>query len=56
LYVVYVCKEYADVIWDNDITYLVDKIEKVKMEAVRIVTGGHSVSLIDRSARLDAFR
>ena len=38
--------EYADVIWDNDITYQVDKIEKVKMEAARIVTGGHSVSLI----------
>jgi hypothetical protein len=32
--------EYADVIWDNDITYLVDKIEKVQMEAARIVTVG----------------
>ena len=32
--------EYADVIWDNNITYLVDKIEKVQMEAARIVTGG----------------
>ena len=32
--------EYADVIWDNNITYLVDKIEKVQMEASRIVTGG----------------
>jgi hypothetical protein len=31
--------EYADVIWDNNITYLVDKIEKVQMEAARIVTG-----------------
>jgi hypothetical protein len=31
--------EYADVIWDNNITYLVDKIEKVQMEADRIVTG-----------------
>ena len=30
--------EYADVIWDNNITYLVDKIEKVQMEAARIVT------------------
>jgi hypothetical protein len=32
-------KMYADVIWDNNITYLVDKIEKVQMEAARIVTG-----------------
>ena len=32
--------EYADVIWDNNITYLVDKIEKVQMEAARIVTVG----------------
>jgi hypothetical protein len=32
--------EYADVILDNNITYLVDKIEKVQMEAARIVTGG----------------
>jgi hypothetical protein len=32
--------EYADVIWDNNITYLVDKIEKVQMEAAKIVTGG----------------
>jgi hypothetical protein len=31
--------EYADVIWDN-ITYLVDKIEKVPMEAAKIATGG----------------
>jgi hypothetical protein len=31
--------EYADVIWDNSLTYLVDKIEKVQMEAARIVTG-----------------
>ena len=32
--------EYADVVWENSITYLVDKIEKVQMEAARIVTGG----------------
>jgi hypothetical protein len=32
--------EYADVILDNNITYLVDKIEKVQMEAARIVTVG----------------
>jgi hypothetical protein len=31
--------EYANVIWDNNITYLVDKIVKVQMEAARIVTG-----------------
>jgi hypothetical protein len=30
--------EYADVIWDNNITYLVCKIEKVQMEAARIVS------------------
>ena len=32
--------EYANVIWDNNITYLVDKIEKIQMEAASIVTGG----------------
>jgi hypothetical protein len=32
--------EYADVILDNNITYLVDKIVKLQMEAARIVTGG----------------
>ena len=32
--------EYADVFWDDNTTYLVDKIEKVQMEAARIVTGG----------------
>jgi hypothetical protein len=26
--------EYADVIWDKNITYIVDKIEKVQMEMV----------------------
>ena len=32
--------EYADVIWDNNKTNLVDKIEKVQMETARIVTVG----------------
>jgi hypothetical protein len=36
----FILLEYADVIWDNNITYLFDKIEKVQMEAARIVTGG----------------
>ena len=32
--------EYADVVWDNGALFLSDKIEKVQIEAARIVTGG----------------
>ena len=32
--------EYGDVIWDNKVEYLSDKIESVQIEAMRIVTGG----------------
>jgi hypothetical protein len=30
--------EYANVIWDNNITYLVDKIENVQIEANRCIS------------------
>lgn len=32
--------EYGDVIWDNNVEYLADKIENVQIEAMRIITGG----------------
>lgn len=38
--------EYADVVWNN-LTYdLVDKIEKINIEAARIVTGGIKLTSI----------
>ena len=32
--------EYADVVWDNKILLLINKLENVQIEAARIVTGG----------------
>jgi uridine kinase len=32
--------EYADVIWDNQKQNLINKVENIKLNAVRIVTGG----------------
>ena len=32
--------EYADVIWDSQNQSLINKLENVQLDAVRIVTGG----------------
>ena len=32
--------EYADVIWYNPKQYLINKLEKIQLDAARIVTGG----------------
>jgi hypothetical protein len=32
--------EYADVIWDNQKQNLINKLENIHLDAVRIVTGG----------------
>ena len=32
--------EYADVIWDNQKQNLINKLENIQLDAVRIVTGG----------------
>ena len=31
--------EYGDVVWDNDLQILINKIDGVQVEAMRIVTG-----------------
>ena len=35
--------EYGDVIWDNQTQYLINKVENVQIEAMRIVTGGNKL-------------
>lgn len=38
--------EYASTVWDNCTCYEKDKLEKIKIEAARLVTGTtHSISL-----------
>ena len=38
--------EYGDVIWDNQTQYLINKVENVQIEAMRIVTGGNKLTSI----------
>lgn len=40
--------EYGDVIWDNTNKSLVNKIENVQIEAMRIVTGGTKLTSIEK--------
>jgi hypothetical protein len=37
--------EYADVIWDNQKQNLINKLENIKLNAVRIVTGGDQINI-----------
>ena len=39
--------EYADVVWDNCTQYEVDELEKIQIEAARIVTGATKLVCID---------
>ena len=39
--------EYADVVWDNCTQYEVDELEKIQIEAARIVTGATKLVSID---------
>ena len=39
--------EYADVVWDNCTQYEVDELEKIYIEAARIVTGATKLVSID---------
>jgi hypothetical protein len=39
--------EYADVIWDNQNQYLMNKLENMQLDAARIVTGGTRLTLHD---------
>ena len=40
--------EYADVVWDNCTKYEADELEKIQLEAARIVTGTTKLISIDR--------
>ena len=40
--------EYGDVIWNISTQYLVDKVENVQIEAMRIVTGGTKLTSIQK--------
>jgi hypothetical protein len=40
--------EYAGVIWDNKMLFLINKLENVQIEAARIVTGGTRLVYINR--------
>ena len=40
--------EYGDVIWDNSTMSLVNKLENVQIEAMRIVTGGTKLTSINK--------
>ena len=37
--------EYADDIWDNQKQNLINKLENIKLNAVRIVTGGDQINI-----------
>ena len=37
--------EYTDVIWDNQKQNLINKLENIKLNAVRIVTGGDQINI-----------
>ena len=39
--------EYADVVWDNCTKYEADELEKIQLEAARIVTGTTKLASID---------
>ena len=40
--------EYGDVIWDNNTSLLINKLESIQIEAARIVTGGTRLVSIDK--------
>jgi hypothetical protein len=40
--------EYADVIWDSQNQSLINKLENVQLDAVRIVTGGNKLTRLNR--------
>ncbi len=40
--------EYGDIVWDTGIQLLVNKIESVQLEAMRIVTGGTKLTSLDK--------
>ena len=40
--------EYGDVVWDNNVQLLINKIENVQLEAARIVTGGTKLTSIKK--------
>ena len=40
--------EYADVVWDNCIQYEINVLEKIQIEAARIVTGTTKIVSLDK--------
>ena len=38
--------EYGDVVWDNNIQLLINKIENVQLETARIIIGGTKLNSI----------